>query len=328
MPKWEYNKLHLVEEIKKNVESIIREEMLFWFDIKIEKFEEIKKKLINLFSQAITKCNEDEQNKIVDSKIDNDLVKQFEESVNKYFNDNAILRKLFLKNNNYEAKLDKKPKKQPNQSFGFYFVFEKSYFIKNPPVSWARTLDSIRGISLARNENEQILKEILSSKKVPKLKQNLETSIINGIKKFREKENLIIIIDNSQEDELIKIPSFTHKYKIQHSLNNEEKHNSFKGLFKYENIEISVYEFNVGALIIMDMGDIAKLVQYSPYDKISKDIHVSVEELDQKDITNLKDIEFPKTKVKVRILEKFRIENINKKSFQAYRINEREENAK
>ena len=320
-PGWEHNKLHLAQELKKNVEDITYEEVLFWIDIKVEKFEEIKKKLIDMFSEAIMKCNKDEQNKIVDSNIDPDIVKKFEESINNYFNDSAVLRKIFQTNNNYEEKLDKNPKKKPNQSFGFFFTFEKSYFIKNPPVSWARTLESDYGMSLARNENEQILKEIIATKKISKLKQSLEISIVRGIKKFKKKESLIIIIDNSKDDELNQITLFTHKYKIQRNLNDEEKHFSFKGTLKFEEIEIPVYEFNVGALIILNMRVAGKLVQYSPYNGINKRVYIGVEELNQKDIETLKDIEAPKTKVKVRILEKFRVENINKNSFQSYTLN-------
>ena len=327
--RWEYNKLHLAEELKKSIENLDHSTITGWIGISEDRFKVFKKELIDLFSEGIKKCNDDEITKILGSNIDESLVKKFKEEVKKRWEERAIMRKLFKDNKCYIKKLDKKPRINSEKSFGFYFTFEKSYFIKNPPVGWARTLESDYGISLARNEDENIIKEIISTKKIQFLKKDLENSLIDSLNKLENKKDLIIILDMQGESKIDKLQSFTHKYKIRRSLTEEESHPGFVGYFKYKTYDIPVYSIgNSDSMLIIDIKNVAKLVQYSAYGDSKDELYVNVEELDEADIKQLKNIKYPKTKVKVRILEKFRIEDINKRAFCVYKLSDTKETIK
>lgn len=314
-----YHQVHFIEELNKTIEATTYADITKWIDIPEEKFNEIKQKLGKSFLEGIEKCNNDEKNIVINSDIDKDLVNEFEKKLITYWDERSIIRRLFKSAGNYEQKLNKKPSTTANKSFGFYFIFEKSYFMKNPPVPWARTVESDYGINLAKSENETILREIISKKRLRTTKDTLEISLNKCITKLANKDSLVIILGSHQRENLLKTASFVHKYQMAYSPK-DPKQWFYEGIYKFMKLKIPVYIFDVDATLVIDLKNIAKLVQYSPYGNSTKEIYVEVSALEENDTKNLDKLESPKSKVKVRILEQFRIEKINKNAFCGYSL--------
>lgn len=321
-PKWAFENLHIFEELKKALNSIEYESLCFWMKINKKEFNQIKKELIDNFDEGIKKCNEDEKNKIVESKLDDTLITNFKTSVIKHWKDNALLRRLFEVNKNYKRQTNKKPATDPDQFFGYYFIFEKSYFIANPPVSWgARTVESDYGRSLANDEDKRILKEIISKKKLTDTIDAMEGSLKKMLEQFNTLKHLIIFIDTKQEDEIHGLNSFISKYKAGKMSSDIENHHSFIGFLKYSSTQVPVYQLNnINVLLVVDITKIGKLVQYSPYKAIDDELYIEVSGLESKDKKSLNKLENPETKIKIRIAEKFKVEDIDVNAFEGYRI--------
>lgn len=321
LPKWTIENIHLIEKLKNAVESFDYGFVNSWIKIEKDEFEQIKKELIIKFDEGIKSCKNDEEEKIVKAILNNELITSFRNSVEKYWKDNAVLRKLFEINNNYELKLNEKSADNPEQYFGFYLLFEKSYFIRDSPVYWVRTLDSDYGTSLARSENEKILKEITSKKDLSLLAEGLEPSLNNLLDKFQNKNDLVILVDSKKWKEFQSLESFTPHYRLSKQLTSPQTHHSFIGLYKFENIDFPVYSFNnINVLVIVDIKKIGKLVQYSPFENKEQELYIDVAELDEDDIKKLSKTEEGKSKVKIRIAEKFRLEDIDENAFEGYKL--------
>ena len=322
-PKEEFKNLHLIEELKKTLELFKYEYVTGWIKIERKDFNQIKKELIPKFDEGIKKCNEDEKNKIADAKIEDKLITNFKTSVVKHWKENAFMRRLFEINNNYKKQTKKKPKTNSYASFGYYFIFEKSYFIKNPPVSWgARTVGSSYGLNLARSEDEKILNDIISKKKLLEIEGSIENSLKTLLGNFKDTKHLIIFVNTKQEDKIYNSKFFESRYKMsERDLKEMEKHRSFIGFFEYNATQIPVYQLTkIDVLLIVDIKKIGKLVQYGPYKDIDEELYVEVSELEQKDKKSLSKSEKRETKIKIRIAEKFRVEDIDKSAFEGYTI--------
>ena len=321
LPKWTIENIHLIEKLKDTTESFDYGFVNSWTKIEKDEFEQIKRELINKFNEGIKLCKKDEEDRIVKAELDDQLISNFKNSIEKHWKDNAVIRKLFEINNNYLAKLNDKPEENPENYFGFYVVFEKSYFIKDPPITWARTLESSYGISLAKNENEQIIKEIISKKNLSLLGEGVESSLNNLLDKFENKNDLVILVDFKKWKEFQSMESFTPQYKISEELTFPQTHHSFIGLYKFKNIDFSVYSFNnINALVVVDIKKIGKLVQYSPFENKEQEFYIDVAELEEDDIKKLSKTEGGKTKVKIRIAEKFRLEDIDVNAFEGHKL--------
>jgi len=322
LPKPVFENLHLIEELKKELESLTSETVSNWIKINDEEFSNTKSELESILNDAIKKAEEDEKNRIINAKLDNNKIQKFKETVIKEWEENSTVRDLFKKAKNYLEKINTNPKKDSDKFFGFYTLFEKSYFIKNPPVPWGGDIGTDYGRNLARAENENIIKQIIKQKQLPALYTDLENSITNLLKKFKAKKDLIIIVDSEKSSELYKCKAFIPKYAKDFKFNKKVKGYSFSGVFKNKGHYFPIYQFsNINCILALDFRKIGKLVQYNAFGKTKQAIYISVEELDKKDINKLnKKIKNPKTKIKIRIAEKYRIENINSNAFEGYKL--------
>jgi len=319
-PEWKFSQLHLAEDLKKTIECLTYETVKTWIKLTESQFNEIKAELIKTFSEAIKKCEENELDLITNSPIDSEIISDFKLKLINYWDERSTLRKLFKKYGSYERKLTKKPIEKSDKSFGFFFTFEKSYFIRNAPVSWARTLESDYGISLARNENEEIVKKMLSIKPLKKLPEKLEESLKLAVRKFK-KEPVVVLIDTKKEIEFSKFSSFVHKHTLRRILTKEELENHYLGFLNDGKSQIPVYQIdNLNAILIVNFKKIARLVQYSPYKSSTEELYIEVSEITDEDLRASPTIKNPKTKVKIRILEKFRLEDSNKNALEGFSL--------
>lgn len=320
---WKFDKLNTAQELKNATKDLKYEEINFWIKLTKNKFRKIKIELIHKFDEAIRLCRKDKLKVIINAKPDDDLISTFKNSVHKYWKENAIVRKLFEISENYENKQTRKPKLYPDNYFGFYFLFEKSYFIKDPPVPWARTLESDYGISLAKNENEKIVKNIISTKELPILKDNLEISLNTIINKFKTKKDLVIFIDPKLENDFSSLKNIIPNDRLNKTIKPPEDHYLCINFYRYNGIELPIYSLNnINALLVLDIKNIGKLVQYNAFKDTKEGIYIDVAELEEKDIDKIPKLSKGelKTKLKIRIAEKFNVEDIKTEAFEGYKL--------
>lgn len=318
--KWTYDKLHLAEEIKNEAEKMEFDNIETLITMKKGEFNEIKSALVEEFKKAVEACKRHEKEIIINKKIDDDKIKKFRESIIDYWKQNTVVRKLFEIHGNYIERISEKPKTKPDSFLGIYTIFEKSYFIKDPPVPWAGELEHDFGTSLSRSENEHIIRQIIQTKTLPHLNTDLETSFKIIIDKLGTHDS-IIFIDSKKEDELSNLKMFTPRYEMQNELKFPETHFACLGFFIYNKIKYPIYALNnVNAVIGIDFKEVGKLVQYDGSDSKKEQIHVSVSKLDKHDEKVLKPDEEPKTKVKIKVVDRFRLEELNQKAFEGYSL--------
>ena len=125
------------------------------------------------------------------------------------------------------------------------------------------------------------------------------------------------VLDFKKWKEFQSLASFTPHYRISEVLTFPQTHHSFIGLYKFNNFDFPVYSFNnIGLLVVIDIKKIGKLVQYSPFENKEQEVYIDVAELEEDDLKKLFKTEEGKSKVKIRIAEKFRLENIDVNAFE------------
>ena len=118
-----------------------------------------------------------------------------------------------------------------------------------------------------------------------------------------------------------KIANFTPVY-VKDDLSFPETHNSFVGYLELDNINLPVYMFNnLNSAVVIKMDTIGEMVQYRPFDDVEgKVLYVNVTELSNEEIQQIDKPDVGKTKIKIRIAEKFRIQNVDVNSFEGFHL--------
>ncbi|MBA2864401.1 hypothetical protein [Methanococcus maripaludis] len=295
-----------VENTLKRLDKCFTGKFINCFEnIELENF---KKDFKEKISELKTKNEKDRKNKILKAGIYEKLVDNFKKEIEKGWKGSDLFRKILK--SDYIEKLMETPKIPKEQ--GYYKLFPKEHFIdlkpfnEMPPVAGSSTL----GMNLARNKTKQILKKILENLNVENiyyystnadLKSKFENIIVGDRNYFVFGEDL---------------------YKKGFEFDMGEIRDSYveingKEIGGYEDF----YEVLYDDVLLVEEGAL-KLIQYNAWDDTKKeDLHVSVKPFDDgKDKEEINDIivkndkwteEELKMHVKVRICERYEVNNIN-----------------
>lgn len=285
-----HNELPFEEELNKINITFIKK----YFDISKKDLSKFKQKFLEELKEIKQKKAKEKLDKIDRAQLDDKLISNFKKDVletrEKYdwFKNN-------LPKKNIIYRLDKNPKDKPKLGFGIFELFFKDYFIQGS--NWAHTLGKDKGRGIGVKKTSEIKKILIEKAKKIKT-DNIEKELNKIIKKGK---NYFFFTNNI---------NLINKLNVKY----DQEGNRFIKI-KRKKIYLESMPNNKNLLIEDDAFD---LVQYNAFKDSHQEVYISVEELsteDKKKITKKnKELNNDKLKnyIKIKVLEKFRLENVDK----------------
>ena len=299
-------------------------------------YEHRKKVLIQIHQTAVDQQKTLDEIEIAHKPLDQEKIKNFFENVEKSWLETSTLRTLFVYYKKYKPRPDAEPP-EDLLAYGVNRLDEKGAYVQQNRVGYPDWGGSY-GRSLGNSEDAILSANLLSLESISIQDNELATSISENLKKMKSLGySPIILCERSLLfGSIYKLSNFQARWRTQNELG--ELLNA-QGLYD-DTLVFPIWSMSKKTIVLIDLKSFATLVQYRPTDGKDFPLHILIEEISDERAKEIlvKNPDWsmhPKTEEKlseeasirriqqhvhVQILERFRLEDIDKKAGRLLRV--------